>query len=254
MFDKLIESSLQGQGRRAGRYFFVAGVIYGIGAMILVLATIVGFRPVLAEEFSLEAMLAPPPPPSGPPPMSVAVNTPRTVPVPNIFIPPNRPIDIPPATEAHRYPVTVSGPFVAGAPNRYENGGGFIPGGRETSDAGPPPPAPAPAPKNEPSPSAEVRTSGPRRLSEGVLRGTAIRKIKPAYPIIAKQIKANGPVQVLVTISEEGRVIQAEALSGHPMLRSAAVAAARQWIFTPTTLSQVPVKVQGILTFNFVLE
>jgi len=55
-------------------------------------------------------------------------------------------------------------------------------------------------------------------------------------------------------ISEEGRVISAEVVSGHPLLREAALQAAKQWTFKPTELSGVPVKVQGILTFNFALQ
>lgn len=90
------------------------------------------------------------------------------------------------------------------------------------------------------------------RASQG--EGIAIRKPKPVYPIIARQIRASGPVQVLVTISEQGRVIEATALSGHPSLRGVAVEAAREWLFSPTRLNHMPVKVQGVLTFNFVLE
>jgi TonB family protein len=58
-------------------------------------------------------------------------------------------------------------------------------------------------------------------------------------------------VQVQVTVSEEGRVIEASVISGHPLLRASALMAARQWVFEPTELSGVRVKVQGILTFNF---
>jgi TonB family protein len=61
-------------------------------------------------------------------------------------------------------------------------------------------------------------------------------------------------VQIQVTISEEGRVIEATVLNGNPFLRQAALDAARRWVFTPTRLSGAPVKVQGILTFNFVLN
>jgi len=43
-------------------------------------------------------------------------------------------------------------------------------------------------------------------------------------------------------------------VSGHPLLQQAAVAAARQAKFTPTKLNGSPVKVSGILTYNFVLE
>lgn len=55
-------------------------------------------------------------------------------------------------------------------------------------------------------------------------------------------------------ISEEGRVIEAIAISGPELLREAAVQAAKQWVFTPTKADNVPVKVLGILTFKFTLQ
>jgi protein TonB len=61
-------------------------------------------------------------------------------------------------------------------------------------------------------------------------------------------------VQVQVLISEEGRVIEADVAEWNPLLRQSALDAARQWVFRPTLLSGVPVKVQGVLTFNFTLN
>jgi protein TonB len=91
-------------------------------------------------------------------------------------------------------------------------------------------------------------------VSGGVLQGKAIRKIQPPYPPIARAARASGAVQIQVTISESGQVIEASVIGGHPLLRDAALQAARQWTFQPTELSGVPVKVQGILTFNFTLQ
>jgi TonB family protein len=113
----------------------------------------------------------------------------------------------------------------------------------------PPPPPPPPEPKPTPTPVPKmIRQSG------GVLQGSALKRVQPPYPPIAKAARAQGAVQVQVTISEDGRVIAAEAVSGHPLLKDAALQAARQWVFKPTELSGVPVKVQGILTFNFTLQ
>ncbi len=251
MFDKLVESSKQGQGRRSIRYFLVTTLIYGLAVVVFASVTIIGFNPALAEEFSLAAMLAPPPPPAGPPPPSIVQQTAGMTPVSNIFAPPVRPTDIPPATDAYKYQVVVSGPTLAGAPPG-SGGGGSTPGGGDSGEPIPPPP-PRPTPKIEPGSTPET-AQGPRKVSEGVLQGRAIKKVKPAYPTIARSIRASGPVQVFVVIAEDGRVIEAAPMNGHPTLRSAAVEAARQWLFTPTTLTGVPVKVQGVLTFNFVLE
>jgi protein TonB len=108
----------------------------------------------------------------------------------------------------------------------------------EVSDAPPPPPPAAPrAP-----------------ISGGVLNGKAISLPKPPYPQIAKQAHASGTVVVQVTIDENGGVISAHAVSGHPLLQAVCVAAARQARFSPTKLSGQPVKVTGVITYNFVAQ
>jgi TonB family protein len=89
-------------------------------------------------------------------------------------------------------------------------------------------------------------------ISGGVLNGKAIYLPQPDYPPIAAQAKASGTVAVQVVIDEVGNVISAHAVSGHPLLQAASVAAARQARFTPTSLMGEPVKVTGVLTYNFV--
>jgi protein TonB len=88
-------------------------------------------------------------------------------------------------------------------------------------------------------------------ISGGVLNGRAISKPQPAYPPIAKAAKASGVVTVQVLIDEDGNVVEAKAVSGHPLLRQAAVDAAYQAKFTPTRLEGKPVKVSGVLTYEF---
>ena len=109
--------------------------------------------------------------------------------------------------------------------------------------------APGPTKTSTPAPPHRVITE-----SGAVLSGKAIKKVQPRYPPIARAAGVSGTVQVQVTISEEGHVIEATAISGHSLLRDAAAQAARQWVFEPTKLSGVTVKVQGILTFNFTLQ
>ena len=99
-----------------------------------------------------------------------------------------------------------------------------------------------------PSPSDAQTVSG------GVLNGKAIDKPEPPYPALAKAARASGTVNVQVTVDETGRVVSAAAVSGHPLLRAAAVEAAKKARFTPTLLSGEPVRVSGVLTYNFVLE
>lgn len=115
-----------------------------------------------------------------------------------------------------------------------------LPGGGGTSDTGGAPPPPPP-PK-----------AAPKTVSGGVLNGKATSLPKPAYPPAAKAVRASGAVSVQVLISESGSVISASAVSGHPLLRAAAVGAARGAKFSPTMLSGQPVKVSGVITYNFV--
>ncbi len=88
-------------------------------------------------------------------------------------------------------------------------------------------------------------------VSLGVINGRATYLPKPAYPATAVAVRASGQVNVQVTIDEQGRVISAQAVSGHPLLRAAAVNSARNSKFTPTLLSNVPVKVTGVIIYNF---
>ncbi|HQU86262.1 MAG TPA: energy transducer TonB [Pyrinomonadaceae bacterium] len=120
------------------------------------------------------------------------------------------------------------------------------PGGTGTA---PPPPPPPPTPK--PTPKEEPK-GPPKTISGGVVNGKATSLPKPPYPAAARAVRASGSVSVQVLIDETGRVVSASAASGHPLLQQAAVAAARQARFSPTILSGQPVKVSGIITYNFV--
>lgn len=89
-------------------------------------------------------------------------------------------------------------------------------------------------------------------LSKGVLNGVAKNLVKPEYPKSARYVKASGAVVVQVLIDEKGNVTTAEAVSGHPLLRSASVKAALDSKFSQTILEGKPVKVQGVIVYNFV--
>jgi TonB family protein len=102
--------------------------------------------------------------------------------------------------------------------------------------------------ENEPPP---PKPDPPIRISKGVSTGEAITRAQPVYPQIARQVNASGEVQVAITINESGRVIEAKAIKGHPLLRGAAEEAAKKWVFNPTLLDGKPVKQSGTLTFVF---
>jgi TonB family protein len=102
--------------------------------------------------------------------------------------------------------------------------------------------------QDKPEPPKIIRKSG------GVLQGSATKRVEPDYPPLAKAARVSGSVVVEVTIDEEGKVFAARAISGHPLLKDAAVAAAREWTFAQTMLTGVAVKVIGTITFNFNLD
>jgi len=86
----------------------------------------------------------------------------------------------------------------------------------------------------------------------GVLNGRAISLPRPSYPREARASGAGGVVVLQVTINEKGDVISAHAVQGHTLLRAAGESAAARAKFTPTLLCGQPVKVTGVITYNFV--
>jgi TonB family protein len=96
--------------------------------------------------------------------------------------------------------------------------------------------------------------TGRRPIEGGVLNGKATNLPIPVYPAIARSAHADGAVEVRVTIDEEGNVVEAKAISGHPLLQPAAVSAARAAKFAPTRLSGEPVRVNGLVVYNFVAQ
>ena len=91
-------------------------------------------------------------------------------------------------------------------------------------------------------------------VNGGVLNGKARILPAPVYPPAALAVGAGGAVSVQVTINEKGEVESATAVSGHPLLRAAAVEAARQAKFSPTLMDGQPIKLSGVVTYNFVAQ
>ncbi|HEY6332110.1 MAG TPA: energy transducer TonB, partial [Blastocatellia bacterium] len=111
-----------------------------------------------------------------------------------------------------------------------------------------------PIPGETPSDALEPTFDGPPKVirkSGGALTASATKKVQPKYPASARAAHITGAVVVEITIGEDGNVVKAVALSGPDELRDAAVVAAKAWTFAPTRLSGVPVRVIGIITFNF---
>ena len=106
----------------------------------------------------------------------------------------------------------------------------------------------------EPAPPAPKLPPKKTVYTSRVLNGQAIYLPKPVYTQMAKQVGASGTVIVQILINETGKVISAHAVSGHPFLMPEAQKAAYQARFSPTILGEQPVKVSGVITYNFVLQ
>lgn len=116
--------------------------------------------------------------------------------------------------------------------------------------------APDTTPKSEAeaAPKTVVARAPVKPISGGVLNGKATSLPVPSYPAAARNARAAGLVTVEVVIDGSGKVISAKATSGHSLLQQAAVQAAQQARFTPTLLSGQPVKISGVINYNFALQ
>ena len=143
-----------------------------------------------------------------------------------------------------------SGQFVIGTKNADPPG---APGGGETPCANCSGTEPAVKTENTSPPVEPVKTT-PKTIISNMIASQAVSLPKPDYPIIAKQARVQGPVNVQILVDENGKVISAHAVKGNGMLLRAAEDAARRARFTPTLLNSQPVKVQGVITYNFMLQ
>ena len=89
-------------------------------------------------------------------------------------------------------------------------------------------------------------------ISGGIMNARARKLAKPKYPDAARAARISGTVEVRVLIDESGKVISAKAIAGPPELRQASEDAAWASEFAPVRLSGQPVKVTGIILYNFV--
>lgn len=269
MLDQMVESkSNAAENSRRGRFMAVTLVL-----AVAVVLTLWG-RDLFAQDFGmnsgdleLSTLVAPPPPEDEPPPEPEKQPEKKAAPdvdirkelIQNIMSSPVKPPDEIKTTrsnvQAMRENVkTMQGDTdftnSAAAPTRgtevvssgTTSGLGNNTGtGTDDEDSSGTPPPPKPTPKPV-----------PKTVSGGVLNGKATSLPKPAYPAAARAVRASGAVSVQVLISETGSVLSASAVSGHPLLRAAAEGAARGARFSPTMLSGQPVKVSGVITYNFV--
>ena len=91
------------------------------------------------------------------------------------------------------------------------------------------------------------------KLSQGISQGLLVKKVPPVYPSQALQMKIQGAVQIMATISKDGNIINTKQISGDAILGRAAMDAVKQWKYKPYYLDSQPVEIQTQITVNFKL-
>ena len=107
-------------------------------------------------------------------------------------------------------------------------------------------------PTPSPTPITPVEPPVNRPVNVGLLNSRALNLPTPAYPSQARSLRIGGRVTVQVQIDETGNVAVARAVAGHPLLRQAAEAAARQSRFNPIRVNNQAVAANGVLIYNFI--
>lgn len=266
MFDRLIESDTVGADFKSRRrYFLVSTVVVGALFVSAVVFSIYASEIGLGNDtYELTALLTPVQPLADTPEPSRPTERPpkntnqRSDNMPTRIVsqqrPDETPIDIPPVSVTKN--TDLSRPFRDYKISKIESdpvGSSLTPvdassektigtsvGDKRVDNSD------APSNDNALPPPAIGK---PRHL--GVINGKATYLPKPPYPASAISLGVQGSVNVQVTIDEEGNVVSAKAASGNPLLRSVSEAAALKARFSPTFLSKVPVKVTGVIVYNF---
>ncbi|MBC7926337.1 MAG: energy transducer TonB, partial [Bryobacteraceae bacterium] len=140
-------------------------------------------------------------------------------------------------------PAISSGGSVAGIPEGVYSGAQTDQGERYA----PPPEAPA---KRQP---VAADRAIPVRLGGKVLEAKIIRRVIPEYPALARSMRVSGRVSLTSIIGRDGTVRDLKLVAGHPLLANAALAAVRQWVYSPTLLNGEPVEVMAPIEVNFTL-
>lgn len=89
------------------------------------------------------------------------------------------------------------------------------------------------------------------RLSRAEAGHAVISKVTPAYPVVARQLKIEGEVEVEAVVAESGQVEAVNIVSGNPVLTHVVVDAVKKWKFAPQTMEGKPARAIAPLSFAF---
>ena len=77
--------------------------------------------------------------------------------------------------------------------------------------------------------------------------------VRPTYPELAKQTRAQGMVEVAIVVGPGGDVEQARVTRSIPLLDKAALDAVRKWKYAPTVVNGVAVPVKMSVGLSFAM-
>ena len=268
MFTNLIESqSHVREFKRRSSFFLITVVAYAIALAGAGVASVFAYDAQLEAQTSSLELLSWVPPVTPEPPRPINVVRPQPV----RHAATNTPVD-PNVTRPERTALLSSTDNPLKVPDRVGTQASAIPPATSDSvlsnrNVNPPtsavpntgsciscPTTPPVVTITEKPPTPEPPKPTTQRVASQVLNSKLIAAPQPIYPAMAKQTRTQGSVNIQILVDEQGKVISAQVMSGNPMLTPAAKDAAMRARFTPTTLNGVPVKIQGVITYNFRLE
>jgi periplasmic protein TonB len=109
-------------------------------------------------------------------------------------------------------------------------------------------------PKIDPPKRPERKAAALVPIISTIQESKLIHKVIPPYPELARIARVSGPVSLMAIIDEEGNVTDLKVVSGHALLKDAALQAVWQWKYSPTVLNGEPVRVQAMVTIVFTLK
>jgi protein TonB len=252
--EALLDKAFADDARKPVDWLISLGVHLAVVAVVMLIPLFVTqaidlgqfrYTYLVAPSLGAPSVPAPPPPPAAahpqqaPRPRNLTTQLIAPVAIPKAIEMP-RIAEEPPSEEA----IGVPGGVVGGVPGGQIGGvlGGTL-GGEGLSVPPPPIPILTPAPASVPS--------GPLRVGGQVKAPRVISAPQPEYPMLAKQARLQGVVQIEAVIDEHGNVVQMKAVSGSGLLIPAAMRAVAQWKYEPTYLNGAPYPVSLTVEVTF---
>jgi protein TonB len=154
----------------------------------------------------------------------------------------------PPTNNVNHHPVEDDnpiGPSVDFDPNGNLPDGSDCPGCVDIGGkpSGPRPPQPPTEPPRAP------RIVQMTHLDPAML----IHRVEPVYPVLAKQTRREGRVELRAIIGTDGSIQSLQIIAGDPLFDRSAQEAVSQWRYRPTILNGKPVEIDTFITVVFTM-